>query len=80
MLVLTRRKGERVVILGIIEIVILGIQGEQVRLGIVAPRWMPVHRQEVWLEILAEKGWFRIIGSMVLTMLGVRRRRKKKSR
>jgi carbon storage regulator len=47
MLVLTRRRGEGVVIGPDIRIVVLGIKNGQVRLGIEAPRTIEVHRDEV---------------------------------
>jgi carbon storage regulator len=54
MLVLTRKKEQSVVINDNIEITIVDIQGDQVRLGINAPRHISVHRKEVYLEILEE--------------------------
>ena len=48
MLVLTRRKQERIVIGDDIEITVVAIQGDQVRLGIVAPPSVTVHRKEVY--------------------------------
>jgi carbon storage regulator len=47
MLVLTRKVGQTVVIDGDIEVTVVEIRGDKVRLGIVAPRHVPVHRQEV---------------------------------
>lgn len=52
MLALTRRKGESIIISDDIEVIILGIQGEQVKLGINAPRSIPVHRKEVYEQII----------------------------
>ena len=54
MLALTRKKGESVVIGDEIEVVVLNITGEQVRLGIVAPKRIPVHRKEIFEQIQAE--------------------------
>ena len=54
MLALTRRKGESVVIGDEIEVVVLSVTGEQVRLGIVAPKRIPVHRKEIYEQIQAE--------------------------
>ena len=51
---LTRRKGESIVIDGQVEVVVLGVQGEQVKLGIVAPKSVAVHRKEVYDQIQAE--------------------------
>lgn len=51
MLALTRKKGESIIIGDNIEIVILGIQGEQVKIGVEAPREISVHRREVYEQI-----------------------------
>jgi len=51
MLILTRRVGEKVRIGDDIEITILGLARGQVRVGISAPRSVPVHRQEVYERI-----------------------------
>ncbi len=54
MLALTRKKGSSIMIGDDIEITVLGIQGEQVKLGIVAPRNISVHRKEIFLQIQKE--------------------------
>lgn len=54
MLVLTRKPDQSVVIGSEIEITVLEIRGEQVRLGIRAPRDISVHRKEVFEQILNE--------------------------
>lgn len=54
MLVLTRRRGETVTIGHDIEVVVLEIKEDQVRLGIKAPKAMPVHRKEIYEAIKAE--------------------------
>lgn len=54
MLVLTRKKDQTIIINDNIEISILEIQGDQVRLGINAPRNISIHRKEVFLEIQQE--------------------------
>ncbi len=51
MLALTRKKGEALVIGNDIELTILEIKGDQVRVGIQAPREIPVYRKEVYLQI-----------------------------
>ena len=51
MLALTRRKGEALVINNNIELTILDIKGDQVKVGISAPREIPVYRKEVYLQI-----------------------------
>ena len=54
MLALTRKKGESIIIGDNIEIVVLGITGEQVRLGILAPKSVTVHRKEIFEQIRNE--------------------------
>jgi carbon storage regulator len=54
MLVLSRRPGERIVIGTDIEIVVLDLDGGQVRLGVEAPREVPVLRSELLAQIGAE--------------------------
>lgn len=51
MLVLSRKKNESIVIDSKITITVVEIRGDKVRLGIVAPRDVPVHRQEVYEAI-----------------------------
>jgi carbon storage regulator len=47
MLVLSRKVGERIVIGSNIEVIILAIEGDRIRLGFVAPRAVSIHRQEI---------------------------------
>lgn len=54
MLALTRKKGESIVVNNDIEISILDIRGEQVKVGIRAPKEVPVYRKEVYLQIQKE--------------------------
>ena len=56
MLILTRRINEMLNIGDDIEVIVLGINGNQVRIGIDAPRDVPVHREEIYRKIQAEKG------------------------
>ena len=51
MLALSRKKGEAPIINNNIEITVLEIKGEQVKLGIAAPREVPVYRKEVYIQI-----------------------------
>lgn len=51
MLVLSRKKNERIRIGDDIEITVVEIRGDKVRLGITAPRTVPVHREEVYENI-----------------------------
>ncbi|WP_440894779.1 carbon storage regulator CsrA [Amphibacillus sp. Q70] len=54
MLVLTRRLNEAIQIGEDIEIKIVGVEGDQIKLGISAPKEIDVHRKEVYLEIQQE--------------------------
>lgn len=54
MLVLTRKKDQSIIIGDNIEITVVDIQGDQVRLGINAPKNVSVHRKEIFLEIQEE--------------------------
>ncbi|NLI57702.1 MAG: carbon storage regulator CsrA [Clostridium sp.] len=54
MLVLTRKKNESIVIGDNIEITVVDIQGDQVRIGINAPKNVSIHRKEIYLEIQSE--------------------------
>jgi len=51
MLVLSRKKNESIVIDDRIKIVVVEIRGDKVRLGVEAPKEVPVHRQEVYEAI-----------------------------
>ena len=54
MLALSRKKGEAIVINNNIEITILELKGDQVKIGISAPKEVPVYRKEVYLQIQKE--------------------------
>ena len=56
MLVLSRKKNESIVINNEITVTVVEIRGDKVRLGIVAPKLIPVHRQEVYNAIHGTKG------------------------
>lgn len=54
MLVLTRRLNQSIKIGEDLEITVVEVRGDQVRLGINAPKDVAVHRKEVWMQIQAE--------------------------
>lgn len=55
MLILTRRAGETVMIGNDVTITVLGVKGNQVRIGINAPKDVAVHREEIYERIQSEK-------------------------
>ncbi len=55
MLVLSRQRDESIMIGDDVEITIVDVRGDKVRLGITAPREIPVHRREVYEAIQREK-------------------------
>jgi carbon storage regulator len=55
MLILTRRLGETLMVGDDVVVTILGVKGNQVRVGIKAPNNVPVHREEIYHQIIQEK-------------------------
>jgi carbon storage regulator len=56
MLILTRRVGETLMIGGDVAITVLGVKGNQVRIGVKAPKDVAVHREEIFEKIKHEGG------------------------
>ena len=54
-LVLTRPPGKSIMIGDDIEVAVLGVEGKQVRIGVKAPKDIPVHRNEIYERIKANK-------------------------
>jgi carbon storage regulator len=54
MLALTRKKGEALVINNNIEVTVIEVRGDQIKLGITAPKDVPIYRKEVYLQIQKE--------------------------
>ena len=55
MLILTRRIGEKLIVGGNVTITVLGIKGNQIRMGIDAPPEIKVYREEIYQKIQAER-------------------------
>ena len=55
MLILTRRISESIIVGDDVKITVLGVKGNQVRLGIDAPKDIAVHREEIYMRIQNEK-------------------------
>ncbi len=56
MLILSRNKDESIMIGDDVRVTIVDVRGDKVRLGITAPKEIPVHREEIYRAIKAEQG------------------------
>lgn len=62
MLILTRRCGETIQIGDDVTVAVLGVKGNQVRIGVNAPKETPVHREEIAERIKAQNGGQLLVG------------------
>ena len=67
MLVLTRKSNQSIMIGDDVEVSVLSVMGEKVRIGIQAPQEIPVFRKEIYLEIHREDGAVEDVGSEAAT-------------
>lgn len=58
MLILTRRIGETLMVGDDVTVTVLGVKGNQVRIGVNAPKDVAVHREEIYQRIQKERGGF----------------------
>jgi carbon storage regulator len=77
MLVLTRKKNESIMIGDSIEIKVLEIEGEQIKLGIIAPKHIDIHRKEIYIAIQEENKQAADIASSLLQQLKNNKKDKK---
>ena len=56
MLILTRRVGETLMVGDDVTVTVLGVKGNQVRIGVNAPKEVAVHREEIYQHIQKKKG------------------------
>ena len=63
MLILTRRVGERLMIGDDIQVTVLGVKGNQVRIGVYAPADVSVHREEIYERVRAERESARLVNA-----------------
>ena len=55
MLILTRRVGETIMVGDEVQVTVLGVKGNQIRIGVDAPKEVAVHREEIYNRIQAEQ-------------------------
>lgn len=80
MLRITRRAGERIVLGEDVIVEVTEIRGQSVRLGIDAPRSLPIYREEIWLEVKRENEAAAQAPNAELPGLSVRLRRQDRAK
>lgn len=55
MLIITRKPGEKIMLGDDIVVEVIAVSGSSVRLGIAAPRTVPVYREEIWIAVKEEQ-------------------------
>jgi len=56
MLIITRKPGEKIMLGDDVTVEVIEVSGSTVRIGIAAPRSVPVYREEIWAAVKAENG------------------------
>ena len=77
MLIITRKAGEKLVIGEDVFFTVLEIKGNQVRLGIIAPGDVPIHREEIFLKVKADQQALNAQGRRNVSMMDAFRGRRK---
>ncbi|AEH46411.1 carbon storage regulator CsrA [Parageobacillus thermoglucosidasius] len=77
MLVLTRKKDESIIIGDSIEIKVLAIEGEQIKLGIIAPKHIDIYRKEIYTAIQEENKQAADVSTNLLQQLKNNKKNKK---